>query len=281
MRIRARIAGAPGVKAVLSVVAALATAGAFPSVALAQASAAGELPLVVIDAGHGGVDPGARGAGGTREKDVTLRVAKALADELELAGGFDVRLTRTTDTLIALRDRTRFANRWRGEAGHGARPAVFISIHANAHRDRGTRGFETYFLSDAKTADAERVAAMENAAQEFEEPQAHTGDDLAFILTDLRQNRYVHESSSWAEMIQRRLDAAHPGPDRGVKQAGFVVLDGAFMPAVLVELGFISNSREEKMLADRSVQKEFAIRLAAAVQDYFDRYEALSGAFAP
>lgn len=246
---------------------------AAPSAGAAQSSDRSELPLVVIDAGHGGVDPGARGRDGTREKDVTLRVAKALAEELELAAGFDVRLTRTTDTLIALRDRTRFANRWRG----GERPAVFISIHANAHRDRDTRGFETYFLSDAKTADAERVAEMENAAQQYEEPVERPADDLAFILTDLRQNRYVHESSSWAEMIQRRLRATHPGPDRGVKQAGFVVLDGAFMPAVLVELGFISNTREERMLADRATQREFAIRLAAAVHDYFDRQKALSG----
>lgn len=259
----------------------IAAAVSAPAALAGQGNGRAELPLVVIDAGHGGVDPGARGAGGTREKDVTLRVARALAEELELAGGFDVRMTRTADTLIALRDRTRFANHWRGDGGHADRPAVFISIHANAHRDRGTRGFETYFLSDAKTADAERVAAMENAAQEFEEPSARPRDDLSFILTDLRQNRYVHESSSWAEMIQRRLDATHPGPDRGVKQAGFVVLDGAFMPAVLVELGFISNSREEKMLADRSVQREFAIRLAAAVQDYFDRHEAISGALVP
>jgi N-acetylmuramoyl-L-alanine amidase len=264
------------------VLAVLACAGALlPAAAPAQAGSGELRPLVVIDAGHGGVDPGARGTGGTREKDVTLHVAKALAEELERAGGYEVRLTRTTDTLIALRDRTRFANRWRGEGGHGDRPAVFISIHANAHRDRGTRGFETYFLSDAKTADAERVAAMENAAQEFEEPQARPADDLAFILTDLRQNRYVHESSGWAEMIQRRLRAAHPGPNRGVKQAGFVVLDGAFMPAVLVELGFISNTREEKMLADRSVQREFAARLAAAVADYFERHEAISGALTP
>lgn len=249
--------------------------------AAAPAQSGGARPLVVIDAGHGGVDPGARGRAGTREKDVTLRVALALAEELRGAGGFDVRLTRTADTLIALRDRTRMANRWRGEGGHGDRPAVFISIHANAHRDRGTTGFETFFLSDAKTADAERVAAMENAAQEYEEEAAAPSDELSFILTDLRQNRYVHESSSWAEMIQRRLRAIHPGPNRGVKQAGFVVLDGAFMPAVLVELGFISNAREEKLLADGEAQREFAARLADAVRDYFREHEAISGAFGP
>src|SRR5690606_41753387 len=118
-----------------------------------------------------------------------------------------VRCTRTADTLIALRARARMATRWRAEGGNGDRPAVFISIHANAHRDRGTRGFETYFLPDAKTADAARVAAMENAAQQYEAQESAPADDLSFILTDLRQNRYVHESSSWAEMIQRRLSA--------------------------------------------------------------------------
>lgn len=251
-----------------------------PGAALAQAGDEAK-PLVVIDAGHGGVDPGARGPNGTREKDITLRVARALAEELRRSGDFDVRMTRTSDTLIALRDRTRMANRWRAEGGNGDRPAVFISIHANAHRDRGTRGFETYFLSDAKTADAARVAAMENAAQQYEAQESAPADDLSFILTDLRQNRYVHESSSWAEMIQRRLSAMHPGPNRGVKQAGFVVLDGAFMPAVLVELGFITNSREERMLADRDIQRELASRLAASVRDYFDRYLAISGTSAP
>lgn len=246
----------------------------------AAPAALAQTPLVVIDAGHGGVDPGARGPGGTREKDVTLRVARALADEL-MRDGYEVRLTRNRDTLIALRDRTRMANAWRREGGEEDRPAVFISIHANAHRDRGTQGFETYFLSDAKTADAQRVAEMENAAQEYEEPSDAPPDELSFILTDLRQNRYVHESSRWAEMIQRRLRAVHPGPNRGVKQAGFVVLDGAFMPAVLVELAFISNSSEERMLADGGTQARFAGTLAAAVRDYFGGARAASGSPGP
>lgn len=247
-----------------------------PAPTLAQPADASR-PLVVIDAGHGGVDPGARGPGGTREKDITLRVARLLADELESDGAFDIRLTRSADTLIALRDRSRMANRWRAEGGNGSRPAVFMSIHANAHRNSSTRGFETFFLSDAKTADAARVAEMENAAQEYEEPSQAVDDDLSFILTDLRQNRYVHESSSWAEMIQQRLKSIHPGPNRGVKQAGFVVLDGAFMPAVLVELGFITNRQEERMLTDQQRQREMASRLAAAVRDYFERYELMAG----
>ena len=261
-------------------VAALVAAFLLPGTSIAAAQDA-DRPLVVIDAGHGGVDPGARGPGGTREKDVTLSVARRLADILRADGRYEVRLTRDADTLIALRDRPRMANRWRSGGAREDRPAVFLSIHANAHRDRTTRGFETYFLSDAKTADAKRVAEMENAAEQYEEEAAKPANDLSFILTDLRQNLYVHESSSWAEMIQRRLDAAHSGPDRGVKQAGFVVLDGAFMPAVLVELAFISNAREEQMLTDRAVQRDLASQLALAVKDFFAHHEMLTSASQP
>jgi N-acetylmuramoyl-L-alanine amidase len=224
-------------------------------------------PLVVIDAGHGGVDPGAIGPGGTREKDVALAIARELERILAAPGDLEVRMTRDRDTLIALRDRSRMANRWRGATAVEARPALFISVHANAHVHRSARGFETYFLSEALTEDARRVAAFENSSERFEERRA--ADALSFILNDLRQNLYLRESSVWAEIVQARLGAGHPGPDRGVKQAGFVVLDGAFMPAVLVEVGFISNPLEERMLADPDVQHHIAAQLAHAVRDYF------------
>ncbi len=241
------------------------------SPAAAQAAAGAAKRLVVIDAGHGGVDPGARGPGGTREKDVTLAVARELAAELRNKDPtIEVRMTRDRDTLIALTDRSRMANRWRGSNPQD-RPALFISIHANAHPRSSARGFETYFLSEAKTEDARRVAEMENAAQQYEEPSTQKLDPLSFIMHDLRQNLYQHESSDWAEMIQRRLANAHPGPNRGVKQAGFVVLNGSFMPAVLVELGFISNPEEERMLGSRDVQGRMARELAASVQDFFKR----------
>lgn len=233
-------------------------------------------PLVVVDAGHGGVDPGARGPSGMREKDVTLAVARRLAALLAADPRLEVRMTRDADTLIALRDRPRMANGWRA-AGGPDRPALFISIHANAHRQSSARGFETYFLSEAKTADARRVAEMENAAEQYEETNGEFSDDLSFILQDLRQNLYLRESSDWAEMIQARLAASHPGPNRGVKQAGFLVLNGAFMPAVLVELGFISNPREEGLLAHPGRQAEFAQRLAESIRDYFERHRLASG----
>ena len=220
--------------------------------------------LVVVDAGHGGVDPGARGPGGAREKEITLAVAKRLAAILREDPTLEVRMTRDRDTLIALRDRTRMANRWRD----GERPALFISIHCNANPSRAARGFETYFLSHAKTEDARRVEEMENAAQRYEE-DAPKLDPLHFIMHDLRQNKYLHESSGWAAQIQARLAAVGTGPDRGVKQAGFHVLNGAFMPAVLVEIGFISNAEEERVLRSPIQQRAIAEQLALAVHDYF------------
>ncbi len=248
----------------------LALAPFLPGVAAAQNGDAASRRLVVIDAGHGGVDPGARGPRGTLEKHVTLAVARMLAEELRRDPTLEVRMTRDRDTLIALTDRSRLANRWRNAGGEG-RPALFMSIHANAHPRTTARGFETFFLSEAKTEDARRVAEMENAAQQYEQPSNAPLDPLSFIKHDLRQNLYLHESSDWAEMIQRRLATSHPGPNRGVKQAGFVVLNGAFMPAVLVELGFITNVEEERMLSDPSAQRRMARELAAAVSDFFNR----------
>jgi N-acetylmuramoyl-L-alanine amidase len=233
--------------------------------------------LVVIDAGHGGRDPGAVGPNGTREKDINLQVARRVVEILRQDPTLDVRLTRNRDTLIALRDRARFANSWRGEG----QPALFMSIHCNAHNSRSETGFETYFLAEARTADARRVQAMEDAAEQYEERAMGGGSDaLGFIMSDLRQNQYLRESSDWAQMIQDRLREVHPGPNRGVKQAGFAVLVGAFMPAVLVEVGFISNRNEEQMLADPRQQDTLARQLAAGVQDFFratDRRAAQAG----
>jgi N-acetylmuramoyl-L-alanine amidase len=253
----------------------LALAAAAPPAA-AQRAQATPRRLVVVDAGHGGVDPGARGPRGMREKDVTLAVARRLAAILAEDPRLEVRMTRDADTLIALRDRPRMANAWRSSGG-ADRPALFISIHANAHRQASAHGYETYFLSEAKTADARRVAEMENAAEQYEDRGEKPSDDLSFIFQDLRQNLYLRESSDWAKMIQHQLGEVHPGPDRGVKQAGFVVLNGAFMPAVLVELGFITNPEEERLLAHPGRQAELAGQLADAIHAYFERHQLASG----
>ncbi len=240
-----------------------------PGAALAQQKKSAPPPrkLVIIDAGHGGVDVGAVGPGGTREKDVALAVARQLTAILREDSSFEVRMIRDRDTLVALRERTRRANAWRGEGG---REALFLSIHCNASDHRTVRGVETYFLSEAKTEDARRVAQRENASQRFESG-AGKQDPLSFILHDLRQNKYLRDSSDGAALIQTRLSAAQPGPNRGVKQAGFVVLEGAFMPAVLVEIGFITNPAEEKLLREKEHQRRIAQSLARGVRDFFGR----------
>jgi len=234
--------------------------------------------LVVIDAGHGGPDNGMRGPIGTPawfvEKDVTLSVAQKLAASLR-ARGIDVLMTRTTDTLIALSDRGRIAN-----ANHGD---VFVSIHCNAPAYNNAagareRGFETYFLAEAKTEDERRVQDMENESVKFETgANAPKGDPLSFIITDMAQNEHLRESSDLAETIQTGLIDVHPGPNRGVQQANFAVLRGSYMPAVLIEIGFGSNQSEATYLSDQANQSAIARNIAGSVIAYLAHYDSRVG----
>ena len=234
--------------------------------------------LVVVDAGHGGPDNGMTGPLGAPisiyEKDVTLAVAKRLGMELK-GRGLRVLFTRTTDTLIALSDRGRIANQAGGD--------LFISIHVNAAsmdwKDPAAgRGFETYFLSEARTEDARRVEQMENQSVRFETGTNVPKDDaLSYILSDMKQNEHLRESSDLAELVQEHLASMHPGPNRGVKQAGFRVLVTAFMPAVLVEIGFGTNAAEAAYLNDRRHQAEIASAIADAASEYLRRYERRMG----
>jgi N-acetylmuramoyl-L-alanine amidase len=238
----------------------------------------GQRHLVVVDAGHGGPDPGMTGpiGGGPRlvEKDITLSVAKLLADELR-DSGVEVLMTRTTDTLIALSDRGRIANANKGD--------LFVSIHVNATGSRGAsaareRGFETYFLAEAKSEDALRVERMENEAVRFETgAYAPKGDPLSFIINDMAQNEHLRESDDLAETIQQGLKTFHPGPSRGVQQANFAVLRGSYMPAVLVEIGFGTNPDEAEFLSEYSNQRQIAASIARSVLDYINHYEARVG----
>jgi N-acetylmuramoyl-L-alanine amidase len=238
---------------------------------------AGSKPRVVVDAGHGGVDAGGpmRMGASVHEKDITLQVALKVGQALRQRG-VDVVYTRTRDTLIALSDRGRIANQSRGE--------VFISIHVNAAnpgwRDPGAaRGFETYFLAEAKTEDARRVEQMENESARYESGDNVASDDpLNFILSDMQQNEHLRESSDLAEIVQRHLGQVHPGPSRGVKQAGFRVLVTAFMPAVLVEIGFGTNVAEAEFLASPVKQREMARAIADATTEYLARHDRRVGA---
>ncbi|MBA3891568.1 MAG: N-acetylmuramoyl-L-alanine amidase [Gemmatimonadaceae bacterium] len=230
--------------------------------------------LVVIDAGHGGPDKGMSGPIGTgariHEKDITLQVSRRVGTKLK-AMGVDVLHTRTTDTLVALSDRGRIANDAGGD--------LFISIHVNAANPTwkspgAARGFETYFLAEARTEDARRVEQMENESVQYEEvADTRKGDPLSFIVADMLQNEHLRESSDLAELIQRRLGGSHPGPNRGVKQAGFRVLVTAFMPSVLVEIGFGTNAEEARYMTSPAGQEEIANAIVAATLEYLERYE--------
>src|SRR5205823_4275111 len=178
--------------------------------------------LVVIDPGHGGVDPGNPGRyfpDGLVEKDITLAIARLLRAEL-IRRAIAVQLTRSTDTLIDLADRGALCK---------AECDLFVSIHVNSmpagrSADRAS-GAETYFLSDAKTEDQERVAKMENEVIRFETgaPSGATGP-LGFILRDLQLNEYLRESAQLAVLVQDSVAKVHPGGDHGVQQAAFMVI---------------------------------------------------------
>jgi len=227
--------------------------------------------VVVIDAGHGGRDPGTVGSRGTREKEVALGIARILAEELKGDENLRVYLTREGDTLVPLWKRGELATDWKGE-----RYGVFVSIHANAlPGSPGTRGFETYFLSEARTEHERRVAALENAVVELEEEEDGPKEqyqDMSFILSELRNLDTQHWSALLADYVQRDLAKIHPGPNRGVKQAPLAVITNALMPAVLVEVGFLSNRDEETLLRQREFQEDAATAVANAIRAFFVRY---------
>jgi N-acetylmuramoyl-L-alanine amidase len=224
---------------------------------------------IVIDPGHGGSETGAIGPGGLSEKELTLDIATRLSNLIVRRLGLDVRLTRDNDVDKPLEERTAFANNLKAN--------VFISIHANAYRGRGVRGAETFFLSDRATDDdARRVAAIENDALGLQGPAA--GDDgLQMLLWDMAQTAHLQESAVLAEMIQANLNSLGGTTDRGIKQAPFRVLKGANMPAVLVEVGFLSNPDEERMLADPGYRQRIADMLFQSLSDYRRRQAMLLG----
>jgi N-acetylmuramoyl-L-alanine amidase len=235
--------------------------------------------IVVVDAGHGGGDPGALGLRGIREKNVALGIARAIAELLEREPDFEVYLTREDDTFVPIWDRGDLATEWKGD-----RPGVFLSIHANSFPTRrSARGFETYFLAEARNDHERRVSAIENAplsaggqaVDPDEEP------DLGFILRELKTLDHQHWSAMLAEMVQAEMAKFHPGPDRGVKQGVLAVLTNALMPSVLVEVGYLSNEDEGPLLGQPTFQDEAARSIARAVVRFFERYPPGSGTGGP
>ncbi len=234
-----------------------------------EASDRWRLDTVVIDAGHGGHDPGAIGPGGVRESDVALATALRLGEYIEeRMDGVDVVYTRTGDYFVELHERGRIAN----EAGG----KLFISLHANSARNRRAAGSETWILGTHRTEEARRVMEEENSVIQFErDPDRY--DDFQERSNSIRQtlahSTYMRSSEQLASLIQDQFADRVHRTSRGVKQAPFIVLWRASMPAVLVELGFLSNADEARFLNSERGQIYMASAVFRAVREFKDQYE--------
>jgi len=227
-----------------------------------------ELKTVVIDAGHGGKDPGAIGYSGVKEKDVALDVSLKVGNMIkEKYPNVKVIYTRSTDVFIGLGDRGKIANK--------AGADLFISIHCNAVKDKSPKGTETFVLGLHKSDAALEVAKRENASMLMEEDYKTKYEDFdpndpdAYIGLSLRQNVYLEQSLKLAKYVQDEFTYKLKRENRGVKQAGLMVLWTTTMPSVLVELGFLSNPEEEKYLDSKEGQQ----KLSQSIFNAFEKYK--------
>lgn len=216
---------------------------------------------IVIDPGHGGKDPGCETHRKYKEKNITLALAKRLASRLKKEIGCKVFLTRNKDVFLSLEQRTAIANMKKAD--------LFISLHVNAHKDTRIHGLETYFLNMATDQRAVMVAARENATSE------KNISDLQTILNDLMMNTKIRESSRLAHQVQKGMVGGAAKRYKkirslGVKQAPFYVLIGAQMPAVLVEVGFLSNRTERKRLMNKAYQERLAVGICDGIKCYIE-----------
>jgi N-acetylmuramoyl-L-alanine amidase len=224
---------------------------------------------IVIDPGHGGHDPGAVGLHGLYEKDVVLDIALKLRDILSVNPLYEVFLTREKDIYIPLEARTAIANKKNAD--------LFLSIHANASPQRKAKGIETYMLNWTDNEEANRVAARENkiSLKKMQEMNRQI-DEIGGILGDLERQMKRDESVNLANHIQNSIvESLDNREDLGVKWAMFFVLFGARMPSVLVEVSFISNPEEEKLLSDASYRVQIAQAIADGINRYFTSTPAL------
>lgn len=215
---------------------------------------------VVIDAGHGGFDSGAVGLNGLKEKDVTLDLAKRLHEKLKKDRNIRSFLTRTGDYYVPLSARTVVANQFQAD--------LFISLHINANENRKPRGAETFFCSEkASSAEAEKVAALENAVIKYDEPYKKKPGfvDIEEFLFKFEQKLNWGESGVFAGTFQKRIEQQLPFRSRGVHSANFYVLRRAKMPAILLETGFISNPENEAMLREAAFRDKIADAIAGGV----------------
>jgi N-acetylmuramoyl-L-alanine amidase len=222
------------------------------------------MKTIVIDPGHGGLEPGAKGRFGTLEKDVALEIGLKLKAVIERNFPSRVVLTRDKDLNVSLENRTALANNNKAD--------YFISIHTNSSFRKDARGSETYFLSrDATDEEARKLAFMENNPAEFEEGiTGESEDEIQMILWDMAQSAYLKQSSLLAESIQKELNLLLRTSNRGIKQAPFTVLAGVACPAVLVEVAFISNPREERSLTREGFQTNVAQAVYRGLVNYIN-----------
>ena len=213
------------------------------------------IETICIDAGHGGTDLGAVGKSKLQEKDITLDVAKKLKRMVESKMGLRVLMTRERDAEVSLNSRVSIANNQKAD--------MFISIHVNSSFRRAARGPETFFVS-LKATDQESYELAQKENKSFEEiEKIAPSEDLKMILWNMAQTQYIRESSKLAEYIQAELNVLMHTINRGVKQAPFRVLMRAAMPAVLVEIAFLSNGSEEMKLKESA----FLLQVAQALYD--------------
>ncbi|MBK9269985.1 MAG: N-acetylmuramoyl-L-alanine amidase [Saprospiraceae bacterium] len=225
---------------------------------------------VVLDAGHGGHDSGAKGKS-CLEKEINLSVCKLTAELLrDKMPNSRIVFTREDDQFVSLQKRAQAANQ--NKAG------LFVSIHCNAHKDRTIRGSETYIMGLHKTAENLEVAQTENAIflheLESENIQHNTPESHILMSHYLEQN--LMEGLRFAEDCENKFGVCHPGGSRGVRQAGFLVLHQVVIPAVLVELGYLSHPEEEQWLCSAEGQCQLAQALADSIVDYFAKKEFLA-----
>ncbi len=219
-----------------------------------------KLDTIVLDAGHGGKDPGTMGPRGTKEKDIALDITKRVGLLLEKNTKLKVIYTREEDIFIPLWKRTKIANESNGK--------VFLSIHLNGSPNKSAYGFETYLLRPGKTEDAIEVASRENEVIKFEERTDNKYKDLSgenLIMATMAQSIFMRESEELAAMIQEEMAKKIKSKNRGIKQAGFHVLIGASMPNILIEAGYLTNRNEEKNLRNAKYRQAIANCIYKAV----------------
>ncbi|MFA6350642.1 MAG: N-acetylmuramoyl-L-alanine amidase, partial [Candidatus Omnitrophota bacterium] len=215
---------------------------------------------VVVDAGHGGYDPGAIGRTGLREKDVNLDLAKKLKRLLEVQG-VQVVMTRSSDAYVPLSRRVEIANRSQAD--------LFISVHSNANRTRSLNGFEIYYVSPSANDSKRAINAAQNIPLNLNPDYfASRSTNLKAILWDMIYTDNRAESISLARSICRSIDRDSDTRVIGVKGANYYVLKGATVPAILIEIGFLSNSAEEKLLRNGSYRQQVAVAIVDGVNQY-------------